>query len=73
MKAILVGTGGIGKNVYLPQLQAQGFDVTTCDLYDATADYNNPTDIKGKFEVGVICTPNFSHELIANQLLINVK
>ena len=73
MKAILVGTGGIGKNVYLPQLQAQGFDVTTCDLYDATADYNNPTDIKGKFEVGVICTPNFSHELIANHLADKCK
>ena len=46
MKALLVGTGGIGRNVYLPQLQNQGFAVTTADLYDPTADYQNPNDAK---------------------------
>ena len=73
MKAILVGLGGIGSNVYLPQLQNLGFDVTTADLYATEADYQNVTDIKGKFEVGVCCTPNHSHELIAQQLAKKCK
>ena len=70
MKALLVGTGGIGRNVYLPQLQAQGFAVTTADLFDPTADYQNPNDAKGKFDVGVVCTPNYSHEQVAKVCLL---
>jgi predicted dehydrogenase len=73
MKAILVGLGGIGSNVYLPQLQNLGFNVTTVDLYANEADYQNVTDIKGKFEVGICCTPNHSHELIAQQLADKCK
>ena len=52
MKALLVGTGGIGRNVYLPQLQNQGFSVTTADLYDTSADFQNPNDAKGNFDIG---------------------
>lgn len=73
MKAILVGLGGIGRNVYYPQLMNLGFDVTTADLYDERADYQNPNDAKGKFEVGIVCTPNHSHELIAQQLAKKCK
>ena len=54
MKAILVGLGGIGRNVYYPQLINLGFDVTTADLYDTNADYQNVTDAPGKFEVGIV-------------------
>ena len=73
MKAILVGLGGIGRNVYYPQLVNLGFDVVTVDLYDTNADYNNVTDAPGKYEVGIVCTPNHSHELIATQLAKKCK
>lgn len=61
MKALLVGLGGIGKNVYLPQLQNLGYTVSTLDI-NGLADYSDINDIKEKFDVGVICTPNFTHQ-----------
>ena len=73
MKALLVGTGGIGRNVYLPQLQNQGFSVTTADLYDTSADFQNPNDAKGNIDIGIICTPNYSHEQVANVLAKKCK
>lgn len=73
MKALLIGLGGIGKNVYLPQLQRLGYHVETVDN-NYPADHSSLDTVKGVFDVAVICTPNFTHgpiaEAIANQCKI---
>ena len=67
MKALLVGLGGIGSNVYLPQLEKLGYSVTTVDKV-GDADFIDVSDVNDQFDVAVICTPNFTHESIARTL-----
>ena len=48
MKALLIGAGGIGQNVYLPQLMKKGFTVDTVDsvlpaTYDNAVSYTHLT------------------------------
>lgn len=68
MRALLVGLGGIGSNVYLPELTQLGYTVTTVDQQVATANYSNIDDVRGEFDVAVICTPNFTHLPIAEKV-----
>ena len=68
MKALLVGLGGIGRSVYLPQLRKIGYTVTTVDLNERDADYNDIDYLAGKYDVAVICTPNFTHDSIARTI-----
>lgn len=62
-KALLVGLGGIGRNVYLPQLLENGYEVKTLDLdTESGADWNQIEDVRGhEFDVGVVCVPNRFH------------
>ena len=68
MKALLIGLGGIGRNVYLPELKRIGYTVTTVDLKEHDADYNDVDSVAGKFDVAVICTPNFTHDALARKI-----
>ena len=68
MKALLIGLGGIGRNVYLPELKRIGYAVTTVDLKEHDADYDDAGSVAGKFDVAVICTPNFTHDALARKI-----
>ena len=63
--AVLVGLGGIGYNVYLPQLKRIGCNVVTVDKYNSLTnpDYEDLDDAisNNDFEYAVICTPNYTH------------
>lgn len=62
MKALLVGLGGIGKNVYVPELQRMGFEVTTVDPKTKEAHYPNIEQLPNvQYDLGVIATPNYTH------------
>ena len=62
--ALLIGVGGIGGNVYLNELRALGYNVTTVDNV-VPADHVSIDDVKGVFDVAVICVPNYLHEYFA--------
>lgn len=63
MKAIVVGYGGIGKNVYVPQLEKLGYDIDIVDPYAVFADYETVNDVpkSNKYDIAVICCPNAHH------------
>lgn len=65
--ALLIGVGGIGANVYLNELRALGYNVTTVDNV-APADHVSIDEIKGVFDVAVICVPNYLHEYFADNI-----
>ena len=67
MKALLIGAGGIGQNVYLPQLIKKGFTVDTVDS-NLPATFDNVDKVDRKYEVAIICTPNFTHFEIATYI-----
>lgn len=62
-KAILVGYGGIGKNVYYPQLEMLGYDVDVVDPIEFMAEYSTVNDVPKHlhYDVAVICCPNVHH------------
>lgn len=68
MKALLAGFGGIGANVYYPELQKLGYEVDVLDLVSPIAKYTDKNQIKTAYDLAVICTPNFTHEEIARYL-----
>lgn len=68
MKALLAGLGGIGSNVYLPELNKLGYDVETLDNSMTNATFSNINQIDKTYDLAVICTPNFTHEEIARRL-----
>lgn len=72
MKALLVGYGGIGCNVYYPEMLNLGYDIDILDK-NIISDkieikYNDINQIKDSYDLAVICTPNFTHGKIANDL-----
>jgi predicted dehydrogenase len=63
-KAIVLGLGGISKNVYVPQLEKLGLEVETVDPNpDTNATYAEVTDIpqENEYDLAVVCTPNAYH------------
>lgn len=68
MKALLAGYGGIGANVYYPELKKLGYDVDVLDTVAKDVAYSNIDQIKIPYDLAVICTPNFTHEGIAKKL-----
>ena len=66
-RALLIGVGGIGSNVYLTELQKYGYDVTTVDNTNP-ADHTSIDTVQGVFDVAVICVPNFLHTYFADLL-----
>lgn len=63
-KAIVAGLGGIGKNVYVPQLEKHGFAVDTVDINpDSGATYATVNDVPkdNQYDLAAICLPNIHH------------
>lgn len=62
-KALVVGLGGIGKNVYVPQLEKLGYKVHGVDPNISSAEYGTVNDIpKDKeYEIAIVCCPNVHH------------
>lgn len=62
MKAIVVGLGGIGMNVYIPQLEKLGYSVATVDP-NVPAEYSTVNDIPktNKYDIAIVCCPNIHH------------
>lgn len=63
MRAIVIGYGGIGKNVYVPQLERLGYKVYVVDPVADGATYPTVNDVPKnlKFDVAVVCCPNAHH------------
>ena len=64
MKALVVGIGGIGKNVYVPQLEKLGLEVETVDLDDdkgANYDIIESIPEGTEYDIAIVCTPNLFH------------
>ena len=68
MKALLAGFGGIGANVYWPELQKLGYDIDVLDARTDNAIYKDASEINKAYDIAVICTPNFTHGPIAERL-----
>lgn len=63
-KALVVGLGGIGKNVYVPQFERQGYKVDTVDINPIlNATYKTVQDLpeEAHYDMAVICLPNIHH------------
>jgi predicted dehydrogenase len=73
MKALLVGLGGIGSNVYLPELIKLGYTVETVDPIVGGATFEDTKQVTDQYDVAVICTPNFTHDNIARLLADKVE
>ena len=70
MKALLVGLGGIGANVYYPELQKLGYEIETVDERVSSATYKNINEVRSPYDISVVCTPNFTHAPIAKHILV---
>ena len=68
MRALLAGFGGIGSNVYWPELKKLGYEVTVLDAFTDNAAYRDVEQVDEAFDLAVICTPNFTHNSIATKL-----
>lgn len=60
MKALVVGMGGIGSNVYAPQLKQLGYAVDSVDPV-APATFKSVAHLDSNYDVAVVCTPNYTH------------
>lgn len=67
-KALLAGYGGIGKNVYYPELTKLGYDIDIFDTMHEDAKIKNIDEIKTAYDIAVVCTPNFTHGEIGTKL-----
>jgi predicted dehydrogenase len=64
MKSLIVGMG-IGQ-LYYSVFSSLGYDIDTVDANpEKNATYTNIDSVLGHYNIAVICTPNFTHELIA--------
>jgi predicted dehydrogenase len=68
MKALLAGYGGIGRNVYYPELKKLGFEIDILDLQIPNVEYTDILQVKDAYDIAVVCTPNFTHGPIAHHL-----
>lgn len=64
MRALIVGTG-FGKAVYYNIYQKLGWNITTVDIADPDADFDNIDKVGYGADVAHICTPNFTHYELA--------
>jgi oxidoreductase len=68
MKALIAGFGGIGANVYYPELKLLGYSVDILDSTVPNVTYRNVAEVSTGYDIAVVCTPNFTHEEIARSL-----
>ena len=66
MRALIVGTG-FGKAVYYNIYQKLGWNITTVDIADPDADFDDIDKVGYGADVAHICTPNFTHYELANK------
>jgi predicted dehydrogenase len=63
MRALIVGTG-FG-NLYKSIYESMGWNVTTVDIADPSADYKTIDQVLEGIDIAHICTPNFTHYELA--------
>ena len=64
MKSLIVGMG-IGQ-LYYSVFASLGYEIDTVDANpEKNATYTNIDSVLGHYDIAVICTPNFTHEMIA--------
>jgi predicted dehydrogenase len=68
MKALLVGMGGIGANVYYPELQKLGYNIDTLDARVPGTTYTDIREVRETYDLAVVCTPNHTHREIGEIL-----
>lgn len=68
MKALIAGYGGIGANVYYPELEKLGYEIYILDNRIPNATYKNYSEIKTEFDLAIVCLPNFLHGPVAKKL-----
>ena len=67
MKALIVGMG-IGQ-LYHSVFSSLGYEIDTVDSNpEKTATFKTADVVSGTYDIAVICTPNFTHELIARTI-----
>lgn len=66
--ALLAGLGGIGKNVYYPEIINLGYQLDVFDIISQEANIRSIKNISKSYDLAVICTPNFTHKEIADKL-----
>lgn len=72
MRALVVGMGGIGSNVYAPELKRLGYSVDSVDTV-AVATYSDVAQLNSNYDVAVVCTPNSTHEALARAIAPRCK
>ena len=68
MKALLAGYGGIGSNVYFPELCKLGYEVSVLDNRIPNIKFNDISQVTEAYDLAVVSTPNFTHMDIAEKL-----
>lgn len=66
MRALIVGTGfgNLYKDIYI----SMGWEVTTVDIADSSATFNDVDKVGYGVDIAHICTPNFTHYELANKV-----
>jgi len=72
MKSLIVGMG-IGQ-LYYSVFSSLGYDIDTVDANpEKNATYTNIDSVLGHYDIAVICTPNFTHEMIARVIAFKCR
>ena len=72
MKALIVGMG-IGQ-LYHSVFSSLGYDIDTVDANpEKNATFTTVDNITEQYDIAVVCTPNFTHEIVARTIAKNCK
>lgn len=72
MRSLIVGMG-IGQ-LYHSVFTSLGYEIDTVDANpDKNATFKSADEVSGTYDIAVICTPNFTHELIARTIANKCK
>lgn len=72
MKALIVGMG-IGQ-LYHSVFSSLGYDLDTVDANpEKNATFTTVDNITEQYDIAVVCTPNFTHEIVARTIAKNCK
>lgn len=72
MKALIVGMG-IGQ-LYHSVFSSLDYEIDTVDANpEKKATFTSVDNIKDQYDIAVVCTPNFTHELVARTIAKNCK
>lgn len=72
MRSLIIGMG-IG-NLYQSVFKSLGFDIDTVDTsVEKNTTFRSADEITDNYDIAVICTPNYTHELIARTIANKCK